>query len=113
MNNKDLTLKNSDKLSLLSNFSTMISAGIPILETVDSLLEDSKGNVRKLLEIIKEDILQGNHLYSTFAKFPNIFDKVTVNVIRASEEAGTLDVTLKDIKVQIEKELEFRDKIRS
>jgi type II secretory pathway component PulF len=108
-----LSLKNSDKLNFLSNLSTMISSGIPILETIDSLLEDSKGNMRKMLEILREDILQGNHLYTSFAKFPDIFDKVTVNVIRASEEAGTLDVTLKDIRAQLEKEIEFHDKIRS
>lgn len=108
-----ITLKSSDKLNLLSNLSTMISSGIPILETVDSLLEDSKGNVRKVLEIMREDMLQGNHLYMTFAKFPDIFDKVTVNVIRASEEAGTLDVTLKDIRAQLEKEIEFQDKLKS
>lgn len=108
-----ITLKNSDKLNFLSNLSTMISSGIPILETIDSLLEDSKGNMKKMLEIIREDILQGNHLYTSFAKFPDVFDKVTVNVIRASEEAGTLDVTLKDIRAQLEKEISFRDKIKS
>jgi type IV pilus assembly protein PilC len=110
---KNLTLKNSEKLNLLSNLSTMISAGIPILETIDSLLEDSKGNTKKVLEIIREDISQGNHLYASFAKFPDIFDKVTVNVVRASEEAGTLDVTLKDIREQIEREMQFNDKIKS
>jgi len=110
---RGLSLKNSEKLALLSNFSTMISAGIPILETIDSLLEDSKGNTRKILLVIKEDILQGNHLYSTFSKFPDVFNKVTVNVIRAAEEAGTLDVTLRDIKVQIERDMEFKDRIRS
>src|SRR3990167_3865787 len=113
MLNKEITLKNTDKLNLLSNFSTMITAGIPILETVDSLLEDSKGNTKKVLEIIREDILQGNHLYASFSKFPNIFDKVTVNVLRASEEAGKLDVTLLDLKAQIQKEIELNDKIKS
>lgn len=113
MGTSKITLKNSDKLNFLSNLSTMISSGIPILETIDSLLEDSKGNMKKMLEIIREDILQGNHLYSSFGKFPDIFNKVTVNVIRASEEAGTLDVTLKDIRSQLEKEIEFQDKIRS
>lgn len=113
MNNKKITLKGSEKLNLLSNFSTMISAGIPILETIDSLLEDSKGNTKRLLEIIKEDMLQGNHLYASFAKFPEVFDKVTVNVVRAAEEAGTLDVTLKDVRSQIEKEMEFNDKIKA
>lgn len=110
---RKVSLKGAEKLSLLSNFSTMITAGIPILETVDSLLEDSKGNTRKVLLVIREDILQGNHLYSSLAKFPDVFDKVTINVIRAAEEAGTLDVTLMDIKEQIEREMEFNDKIRS
>ncbi|MBI4097711.1 MAG: type II secretion system F family protein [Candidatus Levybacteria bacterium] len=112
MRTEKLTLKSSEKLGFLSNLSTMITAGIPILETIDSLLEDSKGNTKKVLEIIREDIVQGQHLYSSFAKFPNIFDKVTINVIRASEEAGTLDVTLKDLKIQIQKEMQFNDKIK-
>lgn len=107
-----ITLKGSDKLGLLSNFSTMITAGIPILETVDSLLEESKGNTKKVLEVIREDIVQGQHLYSSFAKFPGVFDKVTINVVKASEEAGTLDVTLKDLRLQIQKEMEFNDKIK-
>ena len=113
IHNQKISLKSSDKLSLLSNFSTMITAGIPILETIDSLLEDSKGNSKRVLEIIREDIMQGNHLYSSLAKFPNIFDKVTINVVRASEEAGTLDVTLKDLRTQIQKEMQFNDKIKA
>lgn len=113
INNERLTLKNSDKLALLGNLSTMITAGIPILESVDSLLEDSKGNSKRVLEVMREDMIQGHHLYSSFAKFTNVFDKVTVNVVRASEEAGTLDVTLKDLKAQIQKEMEFNDKVKA
>ncbi len=111
--NEKISLKNADKLALLGNLSTMITAGIPILETIDSLLEDSRGNTKKVLEIIREDMVQGHHLYSSFAKFPNVFDKVTVNVLRASEEAGTLDITLKDLKTQIQKEMEFNDKVKA
>ncbi len=111
--NEKLTLKGGDKLALLGNLSTMITAGIPILESIDSLLEDSKGNTKRVLETMREDLMQGQHLYSSFAKFPEIFDKVTVNVLRASEEAGTMDVTLKDLKVQIQKDMEFNDKVKS
>lgn len=111
--NEKLTIKNNDKLALLGNLSTMITAGIPILETVDSLLEDSKGNTKRVLEVMREDMIQGQHLYTSFAKFPDVFDKVTVNVLKASEEAGTLDVTLKDLKAQIQKEMEFNDKVKA
>lgn len=91
----------------------MLTAGIPILEVVDSLLEDAKGNQKKLLQVMHEDLSQGKHVYSSFAKFPNIFNQVTVNLIKASEEAGTLETALQDLKKNIQKETEFNDKVKA
>src|SRR4030042_6847678 len=113
MNTKNIKISNSDKLTLISTLSTMITAGIPILETVDSLLEDSKGNTKKILESVREDLVQGKSLYIAFSKFPMVFDKVAVNVIKASEEAGTLDIVLKDLKNQTQKDIEFVDSVKA
>ncbi len=113
MKTENITLSYNDKIALLGNFSTMLAAGISILESVDSLLEDAKGNQRKVLQALREDLVQGKHVYVCFSKFPQVFDKVTVNIIKASEEAGTLDVTLLDIKNHLQKEMEFLDKVRS
>lgn len=112
-NLSNITLKTSEKIGLISNISTMLSAGIPILEIVNSLLEDAKGNTKRILEVLKNDLIGGNRLHTSFAKFPRVFDKVTVNIIGAAEEAGTLDTTLKDLKRNIQKEIEFNDKVRS
>lgn len=113
MKTERISLSTNEKIIFISNFSTMLSAGISILEAVDSLREDAKGNLSKMLETLRADLIQGNHVATTFARFPLIFDKVTVNIIKASEEAGTLDVTLKDLKKSILKEVEFTDKIKS
>jgi len=113
MNTKTIRISNGDKLTLMSTLSTMITAGIPILETVDSLLEDSKGNTKKILESVREDLVQGKSLYLAFSKFPMVFDKVAVNVIKASEEAGTLDIVLKDLKNQTQKDIEFVDSVKA
>lgn len=102
-----------DKIALVSNLHTMLSSGIPILETVESLLEDSKGGQKKLLQTMREDLAQGQHMYTTFQKFPKIFDQVTVNIIKASEDSGTLDTALEDLKISIRKDIEFNDKIKS
>ncbi|HEX7042240.1 MAG TPA: type II secretion system F family protein [Patescibacteria group bacterium] len=110
---KSYTLSANEKLNFFSNFSTMLSAGIPILETVDALLDGSKGNQKKILETIRDDLVQGKHLYESFAKFPQAFDLVTTNIIKASEEAGTLETTLHDMRLEIQKEIEFSDRIRS
>ncbi len=113
MKTEKISISANEKIGLISNVSTMLSAGIPILETVDSLLEDAKGNQKKLLDVLRADLIQGKQVHFSFAKFPRIFDKVTINIIKASEEAGTLDVTLKDLKDTIKKEMEFGDKIKS
>jgi type II secretory pathway component PulF len=113
MNTKNLSLSGNEKITMISNMYTMLSAGIPILETIDSLLQDAKGNQKKVLQTLREDLGQGQHVYFTFAKFPRIFDKVIVNIVKASEGAGTLDVTLKDLTGSIRREMEFNDKIKS
>lgn len=110
---ENITLSNNDKLSMLSDLGTMLSAGIPLLESVDALLEDAKGNHKKFLEVLREDLTQGKHVYFTFSKFPNVFSRVTTSIIKASEEAGTLDVTLKDLKENLKKDIEFSDKVKS
>lgn len=113
MKTERISISNADKLSLISNLSTMISAGIPILSSIESLLEDAKGGSKTILEVTRADLLQGRHLYVAFEKFPRVFNKVTVNIIRGSEEAGQLSTILKDLREQIRKEIEFNDKIRS
>ncbi len=113
MKTENVSLSNNNKIALISNLGTMLSAGIPILESVDSLLEGAKGNQKKILDTLKEDLIQGKRVYTTLAKFPKVFDKVTVNIVKASEEAGTLNVTLKDMVDVIRKDIEFNDKIKS
>lgn len=107
-----ITLSTGDKIALISNLSTMLSAGITILEAVDSILTDARGNQKKVLETLREDLMQGKQVHASFATFPRVFDKVTINLIKASEQAGTLETTLKDLKENILKEVEFMDKIK-
>lgn len=113
MNFKRLTIKGEEKIGLINNLSTMLAAGIPILEAVTSILEESKGGSKKILETLHSDLVEGNRIHTTFAKFPRVFSTVTTNLVRASEESGTLEVTLKDIQKGIQKEMEFSDKVTS
>lgn len=113
MTPQQLTLSGSEKLALMGSLATMLTAGIPILDVVNSLREDSKGAQKKILDALLEDLMQGKHMYLTLSRFPRVFDKVTVNVIKASEEAGTLDVALRDLKQTIQQEMEFSDKVRT
>src|SRR3989338_1116045 len=112
MKTENISISNSDKMGFLISLSTMLSSGITLVESVDSILEDAKGNLKIFLTILKDDIQQGKRIYLSLSKFPNIFDKVTVNLIKAAEEAGTLDSTLKQVQINLKKDTEFTDKVK-
>ncbi len=57
--------------------------------------------------------MQRKHLYVTFSKYLKVFYKFTVSVLKASEESWTLDVTLRDLKQTLQRDIEFSDKVRS
>ena len=113
MNTRTIFLSTNEKIGLMSNLSTMLTAGIPILEAVDSLELDAKGSTKIVLQELRTDLNEGERVYSTMSKFPRVFDKVMVSLVKASEEAGTLNQILKDLKESIKKEAEFTDKIKS
>jgi type IV pilus assembly protein PilC len=108
-----LRISSAEKIGLIGNLSTLLSGGIPILDAVQSLSEDStKGNMKKILNHLAESLMQGKHIYESLQSFPDAFDQVTINLLRAAEEAGTLETTLKDLRVHIQKEVEFIDKVK-
>jgi type II secretory pathway component PulF len=108
-----LRLSGKEKLALVSNLGTMLSSGIPIIEAVDSMLEETKGNLRAILVLLREDLSQGHTVSSSFERSPKAFDPVMINLIKAAEEAGTLDATLKDMVGSIKKEMEFSSNIKA
>lgn len=113
MKESSIKISGNEKMQLMGNLATMLAAGIPILETVDSLLEESKGNQVKVLTTLKTDLNEGNQIHTSLARFPRSFDKVTVNLVKAAEKAGTLETVLTDIKENIRKDMEFSDKVKS
>lgn len=108
-----VSLSNKEKLSFITNLQTMLKAGIPVMEAVDSLLQEVKGNQRAVLVTLKEDLTQGGTIGASLEKFPKAFDAVTINLIRAAEEAGTLDTSLADLVSNIKKDIEFSSKVKS
>lgn len=109
----NVSLPITEKLTLITSLSTFISSGIPILEATESLIEDSSGNSKKILAQLKDDLNQGKSISESFGRFPKSFDPTTINLIKAAEEAGTLEASLKDLVKSVKKDVEFIAKVKS
>ncbi|HLK13628.1 MAG TPA: type II secretion system F family protein [Fimbriimonadaceae bacterium] len=94
-------------------FATMIDAGIPILRCLEILSGQSKDKVFKpIIEAITADVKGGLSLNESIAKHPNVFNKLYINMIRAAEVGGILDLILDRLAGFLEYESEVKAKIK-
>lgn len=76
-------------------FSTMISAGIPVLECLDILEEQAEDpGFKKVVQMIVEDVRSGFDLSAAIGKHHIVFDRIYINMIKAGEASGQLDTIL-------------------
>ena len=88
-------VKAKDVLIFAKQFATMLKAGLPVLNTLNMLIEQtSSPNMKKIIEKIKKDLESGTSLSKCFEAHPKAFDTVTTNLIKAGEASGKLDVFL-------------------
>ncbi|MCX6726469.1 MAG: type II secretion system F family protein [Candidatus Shapirobacteria bacterium] len=108
-----LSISSGDKLTLIGNITTMLTAGIPLLEVIQTLTEESRGNLKNLLDHIKETLVEGGTLSLAFSHFPKIFSRININILKSSEQSGNLEATLRDLQQGIRRDMEFTDKIKA
>lgn len=92
---------------------TMVESGLVLSESLDILAEQqSNQNFKKVLEEVSRDIKSGLDLATAFKKHPDVFPPLYANLIRAGEQAGKLDLVLTQMADSLEKDREFRARIR-
>ncbi len=94
-------------------FSTMIGAGLPVLQSLNILVEQTEDKIFKdVLIKIRDDIGSGANLSDAMSKFPSIFDSLFCNMIKAGELSGALDQILERLATYLEKAEALKQKIK-
>src|SRR5579872_5175992 len=93
-------------------FSTLQDAGLPVLRSLKILEGQMKPGVLKnaLMDVV-EDVESGSTLSEAFAKHPKCFDRLYVNMVKAGEAGGALEVILKRLAEFKEKSQSLKRKI--
>ncbi len=95
-------------------FATVINAGLPVVQSLAILQKQAeKQGMKDALKQVREDVETGLPLSNALAKFPGIFNKLYVYLVRAGEVSGNLDGILERIASYQGKQAELRGKIRA
>ncbi|MBI4652751.1 type II secretion system F family protein [Candidatus Kuenenbacteria bacterium] len=103
----------TEKIFFTQNLSVMIKSGLALDESLESLSYQTKNRYfKEIIKQVKQKIEKGIAFSDSLAMFPKIFSLVFINIIRAGEESGKLDNSLKQLAIQMKKNHELVSKIK-
>ena len=107
-------IKIHDVVVMTRQLSTMIDAGLPLVEAFKLIGKGSEnGAMRKVVEQVAADLESGQPLQEALSAHPQVFDELYVNMVRAGEKGGILDTVLDRMATYLEKTEALRAKVKS
>lgn len=107
-------ISTKDLVVFTRQFSTMIDAGLPLVQCLDILSrQQDNSTFKKILLQVKEDVESGSTFAEALKKHPKAFDELYVNLVAAGEVGGILDTILNRLAAYIEKALKLKKQVKS
>lgn len=102
-----------DRITFTRQMSTLIGAGLPLAASLRTVAEQTQNkSMKTIVEEILTSVESGKSLYDSFSNYKDVFNGVYLALIRAGETSGTLDLALKRLADQEEKDAAMMSKIR-
>ena len=106
-------VKTKDLILFTRQLSTMIDAGLPLIQGVEILAnQEPNKTFQKILNQIKTDVEAGSTFADALKKHPKVFDNLYTNLVAAGELGGVLDIVLQRLAAYIEKNERLKRKVK-
>lgn len=107
-------IKPEELTTFTRQLATLLQAGLPLLRALEVMTRQERNlRFKDVLEQIAEQVKSGNSFSDGLSQHPKIFDRLYVNMIRAGEAGGVLDVVLSRLAGFMEKALKTKKKVKS
>ena len=107
-------VKVRDMVIFSRQFSTMINAGLTLIQSLNILSQQTESKYLKItIEEIQEDIESGTPLSEALSKHKDVFSDLYINMVNSGEISGTLDEVLERLADHLERDYDLRMKVKS
>ena len=97
-------VKLQEKTNFIQQLKTMLSSGVSLVKSLEIALKQINNDTfRNTIEIVINDIKQGNSFSDALKKHPKIFDKISIAMVEAGEKGGILDKMLEELEKSMNK----------
>ena len=95
-----------------TQFAALVEAGMPVVDALDIVIQQTeKKSMRKMISVLKEEVNKGVSLADAFKLFPRQFSSLYINMVRAGQESGSLEIVLQRLADFLQLQMEMRSKI--
>src|SRR4030042_4349614 len=109
---KKVSLK--DKIIFTKQLAMMVKGGLPLVEALNALKEQTENQVfREAIIQITDEVRGGIALSKALEKHPNIFPKLYISVTASGEQSGKLDQVLERLADQLQKDYDLITKVKA
>lgn len=103
-----------DLALMTRQLATLVGAGLPLVECLGALIEQvDRPKQKKILSQVRERVIEGSNLADAMKAHPSVFNDLYVNMVRAGEASGALDLVLIRLSEYTERAAALRSKVRS
>lgn len=106
-------IRSKDKVILSRQLSTLINAGLPLVQALRIIEAQTKNKqLKSVMQKVIADVEAGSAFHEALARYPKVFNRVYISLVEAGEASGTLDKALERLANQQEKDAEIISKVR-
>lgn len=100
-----------EKILFTKQLAVLLKSGIPLLAAVELLQDQFEGKLHRVLVTLKDGLKEGQSLADGMKQYPHIFENIYVQLVRAGEASGRLEVILERLTQFLERRDEIHKKI--
>ncbi|MCK5783707.1 MAG: type II secretion system F family protein, partial [Desulfobacterales bacterium] len=107
-------VKSSEISMMTRQLATIVGASFPLVSAISTLIPQTRSHsLKKILSQIKDSIEEGSSFAGALSRYPETFSSIYINMVRAGESSGSLEIVLDRLADITEKQQELNNKIRS
>ena len=106
-------VSNKEIILFTKQLGVLLKSGIPLLQSFELLIDQFEGSMRSIVISLKDDIKEGKSLADSLQKYPKYFDTIYIQLVKAGEATGKLEVILERLTSYMERNLEVKSRVRS
>ena len=98
------------KILFTKQLSVLLKSGIPLLQSIELLQDQFEGKMHRILISLKDGLKEGQSLADGLKNYPYVFDTIYIQLVRAGEASGKLELILQRLTQFLERRDELRRK---